>query len=102
MSNFAELLAEDRRLAILRTLSEVEGYHLNETVLKSALNGLGHQVDRAQTRADVVWLDQHGLARIERLAMPTSGELWLVHLREAGQAVARGKYHPGVARLEAE
>lgn len=101
-SSFPELLAEDRRLAILRTLSEAEGYQLNEMVLRTVLNGFGHQVDRVQCRADLIWLDQHALIRIEHLNAPTSGELWLAHLREAGQAVARGKFHPGVARLEAE
>jgi hypothetical protein len=100
--SFAELIAEDRRLAILRTLSEIEGYVLNEMVLRSALTGLGHQVDRVQCRADLIWLEQHMLVRIEKIDAPTSGELWLTHLREAGQAVARGKYHPGVARLEAD
>jgi hypothetical protein len=98
MSNFAEVLAEDRRLVILRSLSEVTGFRLNEDVLKSALNHLGHDVGRDVIRADIQYLTDHGLARIGKLTMP-SGELWLVTLTSAGGDVAHGRYHPGVAQL---
>ncbi len=97
----SNILAEDRRLVILRTLSEVQKFHLNEMVLRTVLDGFGHKVARDVMRADLIWLEQHMLIRIEKLDAPTSGELWLVHLKEAGQAVAEGRFHPGVARLEA-
>ena len=100
MSKLSEVFAEDRRLATLRTLGEAEGYRANETVLRAVLDGFGHKVARDVLRADLVWLEQHMLIRIEKIEAP-SGEVWLAHLKEAGRAVAEGRFHPGVAKLEA-
>ena len=95
--SLGRILAEDRRRAILEALDGQAGYAVNESVLKSALEMLGHRVARTQVRADLAWLEEHGLIRVEKL--PTeAGELWLGHLLEDGQDVARGRAHPGVAR----
>ena len=91
----SDVLHEDRRIVILLCLSEAAG-HLNEDVLRQGLQRVGHQVDRTDTRADIQFLAGHALVRLEVLPMP-SGELWVVHLLEAGAAVARGKRHAGVA-----
>jgi hypothetical protein len=92
-----DVLREDRRLVILLCLTEVPAAQLNEDVVRQAVTRVGHQVDRTDVRADVQWLEQHGLVRVEHLPMP-SGELWLVHLTSSGDAVAKGKPHVGVAR----
>ena len=94
---FAETLAEDRRLVVLRSLCEASGNHLNESVLKKALEHIGHRVGRDQVRADAVWLEEHLLVRIEKVDVQ-SGELWIVHLKGFGEEVAQGRSHPGVAR----
>lgn len=101
MKTLAETLREDRRLVVLRTLAEVQGFHLNEIVLRTALDGFGHRVALDVLRADLAWLEEHSLVRLEKLAPVTSGELWLVHLRREGQDVAEGRVHPGVAKLGA-
>jgi len=49
-------------------------------------------------RADIGYLAEHGLVRTEVLH-PTGDELWLVFLTDAGDQVAKGRPHPGVARL---
>ena len=67
MKSFAETLAEDRRLVVLRSLSEANGNHLNDSVLKKALAFIGHKVGTDMVRADAVWLEEHGLVRIERI-----------------------------------
>ncbi len=96
--NLAEVLAEDRRLAILRTLEEAPGSQLNEGTVHHAVSYLGHKVAQDVVRADLGWLQQHNLLRIEKLQVP-SGELWLAKLSGAGADVARGlSQHPGVAR----
>ncbi len=97
MKTFAEKLAEDRRLMVLRSLCEATGYNLNEGVLKKALHHLACIVGADQVRADAVWLEEHGLVEVEKLVGP-SGELWIVRLTSAGQDVAEGRQHPGVAR----
>ena len=92
----SDVLHADRRIVILLCLTEAAGC-LNEDVLRQGLQRVGHRVDRADTRGDIQYLADHALVRLETLPMP-SGELWVVHLLEAGAAVARGKHHPGVAR----
>ncbi|HQU16647.1 MAG TPA: ArsR family transcriptional regulator [Gammaproteobacteria bacterium] len=97
--NLTRVLAEDRRLVVLRTLSEVSGYALNEDVLRQALVAIGHpEAARDFVRQDIEFLAEHGLVRKETMHLP-SGELWVVHLMESGQEVAKGRMHVGVARL---
>ena len=93
-----EVLMKDRRLVVLRTLSEVQAYSLNEGVLRQALVSIGHsEAAKDLIRADLQFLAAHGLIRIEKLAMP-SGELWVAHLLDGGLDVANGQPHEGVAR----
>lgn len=97
---FAQKLAEDRRLVILRCLSEVPGFAANETVMRTALDHFGHRIGRDALRQDVQFLADHSLVRVERLH-PPSGELWLLHLLSAGADVAQGRaQHYGIARPE--
>lgn len=49
---FSELVDSDRRLVILRALEEDAGYSLNESVIQSVLEALGHNV-RGITRIGV-------------------------------------------------
>lgn len=101
MSTFAQKLAEDRRLVILRCLSEVPGYEANETVMKTALDHYGHRVGRDMLRADIQFLKDHTLLRVEVLHPPSGGELWLLHLLPAGDDVAQGRVaHYGIAKPE--
>ena len=88
-----------RRRCILEALNQATGFGLNESMLKSVLVQLGHQVGKDDVRADVSWLESQGLVRSEILPMPR-GDLWVAHLLEPGQAVADGRAHPGVARAE--
>ncbi len=99
--SFAEFVSEDRRLVILRTLDVAPGYRLNEHVLKTALQHLGHNVGTDTVRAEAIWLKDHGLVRTEEVEMD-AGTLWIVRLTEAGQMVAQGRYHPGVKRPSAD
>jgi hypothetical protein len=96
--SFNELLAENRRLVILRALNEA-AFAANETVLKQVTERFGHTPTRELIRADLTFLDEHGLIRLEKIDAQ-SGQLWIAHLRTAGQEVAEGRVHPGVARRE--
>jgi hypothetical protein len=88
-----------RRRVILESLNQATGFSLNESLLKTVLSQLGHQVGKDDVRADVTWLEQQGLLRTETIPMPR-GELWVAHLLDAGATVADGRPHPGVARAE--
>ncbi len=94
---FAERLAEDRRQWILSALNEADDYRLNDLSLKTLLDGFGHRVGRDIVRADLTWLGAHGLITTEQLGRD-GASVWIATLTEAGQDVARGRHHPGVAR----
>ena len=101
--SFADELAADRRLVILRALSEdVSGGTANENVLQLALRAFGHQVGRDMVRADLEFLREHQLVTLEKIdGMRT--EIWIGKLLPAGEDVAYGKSrHPGVARRVAD
>jgi hypothetical protein len=91
----AETMAENRRLIILRALDEA-GFAANETVLKTVCQTFGHHPTKDLIRADIAFLAEHGLVRLEKIAAQ-AGELWIAHLTTPGQEVAQGRVHPGVA-----
>lgn len=95
MPDFAALLAEDRRLIILRALAEDHDYALNDFILKRALASLGHQVSRDMLRGDLSWLKD---ARLITLREMDNGAIWVARATEDGIDVAGGRPHPGVAR----
>lgn len=100
MTSFAERLAEDRRLAILKALAQMPGYQANEGVLRTALDHVGLRVGRDAVRADLTWMEDFRLVRIERL--PAHGaELWVATLTGSGDDVAHGRVkHHGIPRPE--
>lgn len=101
MASLSLLLTADRRLVILRSLTET-GLEANEMVLRQALDHFGHHASADMVRGDLQWLAEQELVRIEKLSA-SAGELWLVKLTRSGQDVAEGRsVRPGVARREAE
>ena len=65
---FAERMAEDRRLVILRTLESCSGYETNESIIAMMLDDFGHRVSRDQVRTDLAWLKEQGLVTVEEIA----------------------------------
>lgn len=92
-----KVLQEDRRLVILRFLSEDPDYTLNTSVLQSALSAYGHGVSRDRVETDCAWLNEQELVVLEKL-----GNVTVVTLTARGQDVAEGKATvPGVKRPRA-
>jgi hypothetical protein len=94
MSKYAALVAENRRLEVLRVLAQDPGYQVNERLVGEALalTGIGSSAD--QVRAAGAWLAEQGLADVEVVA---GLHLFRVTLR--GLDVAGGRaVVPGVAR----
>lgn len=99
MSSLQELLDEDRRLVVLRCLSEAHDYSLNESLVEKMLQRLRLGiVGRDIVRALLSWLEQHGLVKVERLEMDGGKALWVAKLTKTGLEVAQGRQWPGVAR----
>ena len=90
-----DLITKNRRLAILRFLSDEPDYALNTSVLQTALAHIGHGVSRDRVEADCAWLAEQGLADVNSLDIPVT----VVRITARGVDVARGvAVHPGVDR----
>ena len=96
--SFKEHLAADRRLVVLRLLSESAGYQVNEFTLEAALEDQGHSVSNAQVRTDLAWL-----AEVALLETRNVGGVLIAKLTVRGLDVALGKaMQPGVKRPQPE
>lgn len=96
MKTFAERLREDRRLVLLRLLSEQHGYRSNNSILHAGLHHLGVAGTRDDVRTDLAWLQEQGLVRLTEAA--DSG-IVIAQLTGRGQEVAEGHaVVPGVSR----
>ncbi|PZQ46320.1 MAG: hypothetical protein DI551_05240 [Micavibrio aeruginosavorus] len=83
---FKDILDSDRRLAILRLLTDVNG-QANDSVIHKALDALGHaNQPRNQIRKDLQFLENNGLANIEWLE-----DVMIVSITERGDDAAHGR-----------
>ncbi len=91
---FAERIAQDRRLVILRLLERTSGYSANESLLDLALEDFGHRSSGDQVRGDLAWLAEQQLVITEEI-----GGITIAIATRRGLDVARGKaIVPGVRR----
>lgn len=98
MNDFANHLAQDRRLVILRVLLESAGYTANEYLLHSMVERLGHVVSADRIRTDLSWLKEQDLLAVDDVA-----GVFIAKLLARGEDVARGRtVVPGVKRPRAE
>ena len=96
MSVTGNVITKNRRLAILRFLSEERDYAMNTSTLQGALRMIGHSVTRDMVEADAAWLDEQGLARRSLVDGTT---ITVLTVTQRGVEVARGlAEHPGVDR----
>lgn len=94
----ADILAADRRLCILRFLSDDRDYSLNESLIQDALTLVGHAMSRDSVRVELAWLKEQGLVGT-RTEMLGSKPLLIATLTERGADAAAGRAEvPGVKR----
>lgn len=92
--SYQTVLAEDRRLCVLRLLSTSPGREANHYVLKTALQSLGHAVSHDVVKGDLAWLESQGLVIVK-----DHNDVTVATLRAYGQDVADGVATvPGVKR----
>jgi len=91
---YGEIVAEDRRLVILRTLESSSGYEANESMTAMIVRQFGHGVSRDQIRTDFGWLKEQGLITVEEIAT-----VQIATLTQRGLETAQGFVTtPGVKR----
>lgn len=88
MAAFDQVLAEDRRLAMLRLLVEANG-EANESVLYTGLEMLGHRTEltRANVRADLKYLQERDLVVLDYF----EDKVCIAKITERGVEVAEGR-----------
>lgn len=88
--SYADDIAADRRLMILRALEATTGYGANAALVGRFLDSVGHRVSHDRLLGDLAWLAEQGFVDIQ-------GEAVLLTQRGADIAVGRAT-HPGVRR----
>lgn len=97
MMTYAERLRADRRLVLLRLLSEQMQYRSNSSVLTMAMEHFGHAISRDQVRTELGWL-----AEQELISLDDAGTVLVATLTTRGLETAQGRVvTPGVARPSA-
>lgn len=95
MKPLAERLREDRRLVILRLLSEQAGFVANSSVLYVGLNHVGLLCTRADVLDDIAVLAKEALVTAEAIEV---GGLTVVRLTARGEELVQGRLRvPGVS-----
>jgi hypothetical protein len=99
MGDYAKFIAEDRRLVILRLLSYEGDYALNDSVVQTALEQVGHGVSRDVVRSDFSWLKEQDLITVEIVHK----KIHVAKLTNRGNDVSHGRAScPGVKRPSPE
>jgi hypothetical protein len=95
MKSYAEHFTSHIRLTILLILTEAPSYSANDSVLDTAVNGLGLSTTRDRIRTELAWLEEQGLlSRTE----PMQGVI-VATISPRGKDVAEGRAQcPGVQR----
>lgn len=97
MKSFTERLREDRRLVMLRLLSEQPGYRMNSSNLHAGLHHLAVAASRDDVATDLHWLRDQGLVLLD--TVPEAPSLSLVTITGRGNDVAVGNATvPGISR----
>lgn len=97
MKTFTERLREDRRLVMLRLLSEQPGYRMNSSNLHAGLHHLAVACSRDDVATDLAWLRDQSLVLLD--TVPEVPGLSLVTITARGNDVATGNAAvPGISR----
>jgi hypothetical protein len=95
MKSFAQKVIEDRRLVILRLLSEQRGQQANSSVIHMGLSHLAIVCERHELIDDLRFLQLHSLISLT----PVIATVWVAELLGRGEDVIHGRIEiDGVTR----
>jgi hypothetical protein len=94
VSDYNDLVRQDRRREVLRFLAECAQYTSNADILLTVVNRLGFPTTRDALVGDLVWLREQGFADLD-----DQEAFVVVTATERGVEIAKGlARHPGVSR----
>lgn len=82
------VITADQRLALLQALVACNN-DANQNILQTCLAQYGHSIGMDLVRNHMLWLEEHGLVRINRLDAGAS-ELFVATITQRGLDVANG------------
>lgn len=92
--SYADIVAEDQRLAILQVLEQDPDYSHNEHVVGRLLAAVGHAVSSDRLHGHLAWLEEMQLLQLTEVA-----GVKVAKLTRRGEDAALGRARvPGVAR----
>jgi Fe2+ or Zn2+ uptake regulation protein len=95
MSDLAERLSAERRLAILQALASAPAYRANERLLHNLLDDAGLPCSRDQVRNDLAWLHDMAMVSTREVAGVMIAEITQLGTDvSTGSASARGVARP--------
>lgn len=86
MNNTQNLIYQDQRLMILKSLIEC-GFDANEDILLECLALYGHRISQTRLRNHLTFLADAELVRINKIA---DGRMWIAIITRQGEDVAKG------------
>lgn len=90
-----DILLAQQRLAILRFLSEMPGYDLNDSTLQDSLEFIGIGISRDALRTQLAWLEEQSCITVKNL----QSIITVATLTARGLDVAQGAAQvPGIKR----
>jgi len=86
MTEYAEFLAANARLIILKELAKQPGQTLNQTLLQKVLDDFGHRRSR-----DWVRTQMRALADVNAVELTEAGTVLIARLKQAGRDHLEGR-----------
>lgn len=83
---YTDIVTQNIRLVILRSLAEDPGYSHNDSVLQALLGEFGLTCSRDRVRTELRWLEEQGLITINEVA----ASVLVARLTPRGADVASG------------
>ncbi len=87
MNSYAQTVAEDVRLIILRALADETDYTLNESLLNAVLETFGHNKSRSYVREQLRFLE----AEVNAVTVTDAGSVKIAKITRAGVDHVQGR-----------
>lgn len=89
IDNVTNLIIADQRLALLQALVACNN-DANQNILQTCLGEFGHHISMDLVRNHMLWLEEQGLVRINRINIPSAQDMLVATITQRGLDVTNG------------